>query len=76
MASAISVFGPTLVGESANRLTYVLAWESLVDREVKWTGSLNGPEWVWVKSDSETGLADYRGYQQPTAHADGILGLS
>ena len=41
-------FRTTLVGESANRLTYVLAWESLVDREVKWTGFLNGPEWVWV----------------------------
>ncbi len=31
-------FFTTLVGESNQELTYLLAWESLADREKKWSG--------------------------------------
>ena len=30
-------FWTTLVGESSNELTYILPWESLADRETRWT---------------------------------------
>ena len=30
-------FWTTVVGESSNELTYILPWESLADRETRWT---------------------------------------
>jgi hypothetical protein len=46
-------FFTTAVGESSNRLTYFVAWESLAEREVKWTAFVNDPEWHKVRDDSE-----------------------
>jgi hypothetical protein len=46
-------FWTTHVGESSNRLTYILAWDSLADRETRWTGFLNDPAWQSVKNESE-----------------------
>jgi hypothetical protein len=34
-------FWTTLVGESSNELTYMLPWESLADRETRWTAFQN-----------------------------------
>jgi hypothetical protein len=34
-------FWTTLVGESNNELTYILPWQSLADRETRWTAFLN-----------------------------------
>jgi len=46
-------FWTTLVGESNQDLTYMLAWDSLAERDVKWTAFLADPEWVAVRTESE-----------------------
>jgi len=46
-------FWTTLVGESNNDLTYILPWESLADRETRWTAFLNDPAWQKVREESE-----------------------
>jgi hypothetical protein len=46
-------FFTTLVGESSNDLTYLLAWESLAEREVKWNAFQADPEWKTKRTDSE-----------------------
>jgi hypothetical protein len=46
-------FWTTLVGESANDLTYLLAWESMAEREQKWTAFQNDPEWLEARDSSE-----------------------
>lgn len=46
-------FWTTLIGESSNQLTYIIAWESLADRETKWTAFQNDPAWRKARDDSE-----------------------
>jgi hypothetical protein len=46
-------FWTTLVGESNNDLTYLLAWESLAEREQKWTKFTTDPEWLKVRAETE-----------------------
>ena len=46
-------FWTTLVGESAFELTYMIAWESLADRQAKWTAFQSDPEWIRVRNESE-----------------------
>ena len=46
-------FWTTLVGESNYDLTYLLAWESLAEREVKWPAFAGDPEWLTVRAESE-----------------------
>ena len=46
-------FFTTLVGENNNRLTYLLAWETLADREAKWNAFIKDPEWIAVRDASE-----------------------
>lgn len=46
-------FWTTLIGHSNGELTYILAWESLADRETKWTAFQNDPEWLKVRDESE-----------------------
>ena len=46
-------FFTTLVGESNNELTYLLAWESLAEREAKWPAFMADPEWLAARSESE-----------------------
>ena len=46
-------FWTTLLGESSNELTYILPWESLADRETRWTAFQNDPAWHNVRDDSE-----------------------
>ncbi len=46
-------FWTTLVGESSNELTYILPWDSLADRETRWTAFLNDPAWRKARDDSE-----------------------
>ena len=38
-------FWTTLVGESNNELTYMLAWDSLADRDKKWAAFRASDEW-------------------------------
>ena len=46
-------FFTTLVGESNQELTYLLAWESLADREKKWTAFQSDPEWIAARAKTE-----------------------
>lgn len=46
-------FWTTLVGESNMDLTYMLAWESLAERETKWNAFQADPEWIAKRADSE-----------------------
>jgi hypothetical protein len=46
-------FWTTLVGESIYDLTYLLAWESLAEREKKWAAFMTDPEWLKVRAESE-----------------------
>ena len=46
-------FWTTLVGESNNELTYLLAWESLAERETKWPAFQADPEWHAARDASE-----------------------
>jgi hypothetical protein len=46
-------FWTTLVGESNCDLTYLLAWESLAEREAKWSAFVTDPEWLAVRDESE-----------------------
>ena len=47
-------FFTTLIGESNQELTYLLAWESLAEREKVWTAFLADPAWIKARDDSET----------------------
>ena len=47
-------FWTTLIGPAANvALHYMLAWESLAEREVKWGAFVQDPEWARVRDESE-----------------------
>jgi NIPSNAP len=46
-------FWTTLVGESNHNLIYMLAWESLAEREKKWTAFMNDPEWITKRAETE-----------------------
>ncbi len=46
-------FWTTLVGESNMSLTYLLAWESLAERETKWNAFQADPEWITKRAETE-----------------------
>ena len=46
-------FWTTLVGESNQELTYLLAWESLAEREAKWNAFQADPEWIEKRAATE-----------------------
>jgi len=46
-------FFTTLIGESNQELTYFLAWESLAERETKWTAFQTDPEWIAARAKTE-----------------------
>ena len=46
-------FFTTLVGESNQELTYLLAWESLADREKKWAAFQSDPDWIEARAKTE-----------------------
>ena len=46
-------FFTTLVGESNQELTYLLAWESLADRDKKWAAFQADPEWITARAKTE-----------------------
>ena len=46
-------FWTTYVGESNQDLTYLLAWESLADRETKWNAFAADPEWHAKRAETE-----------------------
>ena len=46
-------FWTTLVGESNLELYYLLAWESLADRDKKWSAFQADPEWLAKRAETE-----------------------
>lgn len=46
-------FWTTAIGESNNDLTYMIRWESMADREQRWSVFLADPEWIEARSRSE-----------------------
>lgn len=46
-------FWTTLIGPSNNDLTYLLAWESLAEREDCWSRFRTDPEWLEARRTSE-----------------------
>lgn len=46
-------FWTTVIGESNQDLTYMLAWESLAERETKWTAFQTDPEWIEKRAGTE-----------------------
>ena len=46
-------FFTTLVGPSNQTLTYLLAWDSLAERETRWNAFSTDPEWIAKRAASE-----------------------
>ncbi len=46
-------FFTTLIGQSNQELTYFLAWESLAEREKKWTTFMTDPDWISARAQTE-----------------------
>jgi hypothetical protein len=46
-------FWTVAIGESSNDLFYLLAWESLAEREKKWTAFASDPEWLAKRAETE-----------------------
>jgi hypothetical protein len=47
-------FWTVLVGDGGNQdLHYLLAWESLAEREAKWNKFVSDPEWLAKRAESE-----------------------
>ena len=65
-----SGFFTTLIGESNQELTYLLAWESLAEREKKWTAFQTDPDWISARAKARR-TADRRQHRQPASDADG-----
>jgi hypothetical protein len=46
-------FWTTSVGPISNDLTYFIAWDSLADRQQKWSAFLADPDWHAARDQSE-----------------------
>ena len=46
-------FWTVAIGESNQDLYYLLAWESMADREAKWAAFLSDPEWIEKRAETE-----------------------
>jgi hypothetical protein len=49
-------FWTVVVGEASNDLIYMLAWDSLAEREERWARFLTDPEWVRSASEQKEPL--------------------
>jgi hypothetical protein len=46
-------FWTTVIGDSSQKLYYLLEWESLAEREKKWTAFQNDPDWHAKRAETE-----------------------
>lgn len=46
-------FFTTVIGPSNQEITYMLAWESMAEREQKWNGFMIDPEWIAKRAETE-----------------------
>jgi hypothetical protein len=64
-------FWTVLIGEGNNDLHYLLAWESLAEREQKWTAFQSDQAWITARAESERDgpiIANIKSaFLQPTA---------
>ena len=64
-------FWTVVVGDGNNDLHYLLAWQSLAEREQKWNAFLADPAWIAARTESEMAgpiVANIRSTMlQPTA---------
>ena len=64
-------FWTVLIGDGNNDLHYLLAWESLAERELKWNAFISDPGWIAARDESEKAgpiLANIKSAMlQPTA---------
>ena len=66
-----------LVGEGGNQdLHYLLAWESLAERETKWNRFASDPEWLAKRAESERDGPIVASITNMFPAADGVLGGS
>src|ERR1700684_2267828 len=45
-------FWTTLIGESNQELTYMLAWDSMAEREKRWGAFVVDPEWIAIRAET------------------------
>ena len=55
-------FWTVLVGESNQDLYYLLAWDSMAERETKWNAFQADPEWLSKRAETEKNGALISGY--------------
>ncbi len=67
-------FWTVQIGEGNNELHYMLAWESLAEREKKWNAFQADPEWQKARADSEKDGPIPREGQQHDPASGGLLG--
>ena len=46
-------FWTTAIGESNNNLHYMLAWQSMGERETKWAAFAADPDWIKARDESQ-----------------------
>lgn len=46
-------FWTTLIGETNQTLTYLVEWDSLAEREERWTAFMRDPEWIAARAETE-----------------------
>jgi hypothetical protein len=46
-------FWTVAIGDSNQDLYYLVQWESLAEREKKWTAFMNDPEWLQKRAETE-----------------------
>lgn len=46
-------FWTVVIGATNHDLYYLLAWESLAEREQKWNAFMSDPEWIAARNESE-----------------------
>ena len=65
-------FWENVIGPS-NVLTYILAWESLAEREKKWAAFVSDPEWIKVTEETHRNgpivLRNTNTIMQPTSYS-------
>jgi len=54
-------FWTVAIGEASDQLIYMIEWESLAEREQKWTAFMKDEEWqkVWAETDKDGALVRY-----------------
>src|SRR2546422_6024212 len=67
-------FWTTLIGKSSQEITYMLAWDSMAEREKRWGAFLADPEWVAVVARTEGDEIIYGQRDVEAVAPNGLLG--